>query len=82
MFFNGLKLIDIENNIYTVVKCDDIHNIELICETKGEWLEGFAFWCADKDCEEYDGELTPINLKEIRRNKLEALYSKREIKEI
>lgn len=69
MLCKGLKVKDIKNNIYIVVKCDDIHNIELT--EKGK--KGYGLWCADKDCEDYDGELIPINLKKIRKNKLEIL---------
>ena len=76
MLFKGLKVIDIENNIYTIIKCEDVHNIELIAEPKGEWLEGYAIWCADKDCENYDGELIPINLKDLRKVKIKSLSQK------
>ena len=66
MLFKGLKVKDIENNIYTIIKCKDIHNIELTEKDK----KGYGLWCADKDCEGYDGELIPVNLNEIRKNKL------------
>lgn len=69
MFFKGLKLKDKENNIYTVIKCDDIHNLYLHCKDV-DGSKGKALWCADKTCNEYDGELIPINLNKIRRNKL------------
>ena len=69
MFYKGLKLKDKENNIYTVISGGDIHNLYLRCkDTDGS--RGTALWCADKTCTEYDGELIPINLNEIRRNKL------------
>lgn len=69
MFFKGLKLKDKENNIYTVINYDDIHNIYLRCKDVDGSI-GKTLWCADKTCEEYDGELIPINLNKIRRNKL------------
>jgi hypothetical protein len=69
MFFKGLKLKDNENNIYTVINCDDIHNIYLLCKDVDGSI-GKTLWCADKTCKEYDGELIPINLNKIRRNKL------------
>ena len=72
MFFRGLKLKDKENNIYTVLNCDDIHNLLLNCKDVDGW-KGKALWCADKTCDEYDGELIPINLNIIRRNKLKRL---------
>ena len=72
MLCKGLKVKDIKNNIYTVVKCDDIHNIELT--EKG--IKGYGLWCADKDCENYDGELIPINLKDLRKVKIKSLSQK------
>jgi hypothetical protein len=72
MFCKGLKLKDKENNIYTVIKCDDIHNLYMSCiDVDGS--KGKALWCADKNCNEYDGELIPINLNSIRKKKLKRL---------
>ncbi len=72
MFCKGLKLKDKENNIYTVITCDDIHNLYLHCKDV-DGSTGTALWCADETCDEYDGELIPINLSKLRRNKLKRL---------
>jgi len=69
MFCKGLKLKDKENNIYTVITCDDIHNLYLRCKD----VDGLMLWCADETCNDYDGELIPINLSKIRKNKLKRL---------
>jgi len=72
MFYKGLKLKDKENNIYTVISGGDIHNLYLRCkDTDGS--RGTALWCADKTCTEYDGELIPINIRILRKNKLKKL---------
>lgn len=72
MFCKGLKLKDKYNNIYTVIKCDDIHNLYLnSVDTDGS--KGQALWCADETCDDYDGELIPINLNKIRKNKLKKI---------
>lgn len=72
MFFKGLKVKDLENNIYTIINCEDTHNLELTFKTKDD-LIGSAIWCIDTNCEDYDGELIPINLNKIRKKKLKQL---------
>lgn len=68
MLFKGLEVKDIENNKYFVVECNDIHNIQLKSD---EWN---SLWCADSNCSDYDGELYPVNLKKIRKQKLEQIF--------
>jgi len=70
MLCKGIKIKDTENNIYTILNCDDIHNIEL--EPDDEF--GFtSLWCMDKNCEYYDGELICIDIKKNRIDKLTKL---------
>ena len=66
MFFKGLKVKDLENNIYTITNCEDTHNLDLTFKTKDNSI-GTAIWCIHKDCEGYDGELIPVNLNKIRK---------------
>ena len=50
--YEGMRLMDCDNNIGNVLECDDLHNVHIIYENGGSELA-----CILKECDEYENQI-------------------------
>ena len=50
--YNGLEVFDKDDSKGVILKCSDIHNIEV--GFSGENGEGMGLYCLDKSCVDYE----------------------------